>query len=148
MAHVNFDPKKVKKADIDKAIAASGYDANDVKRDEKAHAKLSAHKHDMKSEQHSAEMAKKGEGHVMISVSTIQCGACVKTVETAVKKVDGIKSVKVDLDKKVAHVNFDPKKVKKEDIEKAIAASGYDANDVKRDEKAHAKLLSCCQSSR
>jgi len=108
----------------------------------------SGHKHDKKTAHHSTEMAKKGEGHVMISVPTIQCGMCVKTVEGAVNKLEGVTSAKVDLEKKVAHVNFDPKKVKKADLEKAIAVSGYDANDVKRNEKAHANLPKCCQSPR
>lgn len=97
---------------------------------------------------HSAEMMKSGPGHAMISVPTLQCNNCVNTVTAAVKKVDGVESVKVDLDKKIAHVNFDAKKVKVADIEKAIAAAGYDANKVKRDEKAHAKLPQCCQSKK
>jgi copper ion binding protein len=40
MAHVNFDPAKTSQKKIEKAIAAAGYDANNTKRDEKAHAKL------------------------------------------------------------------------------------------------------------
>jgi periplasmic mercuric ion binding protein len=40
MAHVNFDPAKTSQEKIEKAIAAAGYDANETKRDEKAHARL------------------------------------------------------------------------------------------------------------
>ena len=40
MAHVEFDPAKTNQEKIEKAIAAAGYDANETKRDEKAHAKL------------------------------------------------------------------------------------------------------------
>jgi periplasmic mercuric ion binding protein len=40
MAHVHFDPAKTSQENIEKAIAAAGYDANNVKRDEKAHALL------------------------------------------------------------------------------------------------------------
>jgi copper ion binding protein len=40
MAHVNFDPAKTSQEKIEKAIAAAGYDANKIKRDEKAYAKL------------------------------------------------------------------------------------------------------------
>ena len=87
-------------------------------------------------------------GHAMISLPTIQCDNCVKTVTAAVNKVKGVESIKIDLDKKVAHVNFDAKKVRVEEIRKAIAAAGYDADDVKRDEKAHAALPKCCQSPR
>jgi len=88
------------------------------------------------------------KGHAMISIPTIQCETCVKTVQLAVKKLAGVKSVSVDLKKKIAHVNFDPAKISLEKIEKAIAAAGYDANDVKRDEVAHAKLPKCCQLER
>ena len=93
-------------------------------------------------------MMMNGDGHSMISVPTIQCSSCVKTITAALDKVDGVEKVNIDLEKKVAHVNYDPKKVKLNDIEKAIAAAGYDANDVKRDEEAHSKLMPCCQSER
>ncbi len=99
-----------------------------------------------KKEQHKMDMSH--PGHAMINVPTVLCDNCVKTVTTAVKKVDGVESITIDLDKKIAHVNFDPDKVKLIDIEKAIAASGYDANNIKRDEKAHANLPKCCQSKR
>jgi len=39
-AHVNFDATKTNQGKIEKAIAAAGYDANNTKRDEEAHAKL------------------------------------------------------------------------------------------------------------
>ena len=101
--------------------------------------------HDMDK---SHQSMKKSEGHSMISVPTVQCNSCVKTITTALDKVDGVKSVKIDLEKKMAHVNYDAEKVKLNDIEKAITAAGYDANDLKRDEDAHSTLPSCCQSRR
>lgn len=39
-AHVHFASAEVKIADLEKTIAAVGYDANDTTRDEKAHAAL------------------------------------------------------------------------------------------------------------
>ena len=122
------------------ALSLSAF-AGDVKHDASSDAKS-------KDAQESMHMMKEGEGHSMISVPTVQCGNCVKTITAALDKVDGVESVKIDLDKKVAHVNYDPKKLKLADIEKAIAAAGYDANDVKRDEEAHSKLMACCQSER
>ncbi len=99
-----------------------------------------------KKAQHKMDMSHKG--HVMINVPTVQCDNCVATVTAAVKKVDGVENIKIDPDKKVAHVNFDPQKTNAKDIRLAIAASGYDADDVKRDEKAHDSLPKCCQSKR
>ena len=98
--------------------------------------------------QDQAKMDMTGKGHVMIQVPTVQCESCVETITTALDKVDGIKSVHIDLDKKIAHINYDDKKIKVEDIRNAIAATGYDADDVKRDEKAHHALPMCCQSQR
>jgi len=108
----------------------------------------SAHQAEMKAHQHSQDSSKEVKDHVMISVPTIQCDNCVSTVEKAVKKLEGVESVTVDLEKKMAHINYDEKKVKVADIENAITASGYDANKKKRDEKAHNALPQCCQSSR
>lgn len=88
------------------------------------------------------------KGHAMISVPTILCETCVQTVESAVKKVVGVMSVTVDMQRKIAHVNFDVKKTNQDKIETAIAAAGYDANNIKREEEAHGKLLKCCQSKR
>jgi copper ion binding protein len=105
-------------------------------------------KSDLNAKQQSEEMTQKKNGHAMISLPTIQCNNCVKTIESAVKKLDGVESVKIDLEKKMAHVNFDPEKLEQKDIEKAITAAGYDANNVKRDEKAHNDLPSCCQLPR
>ena len=39
-AHVHYASADIKIADLEKAIAAVGYDANDLKRDETVHAKL------------------------------------------------------------------------------------------------------------
>ncbi|NOY57686.1 MAG: heavy-metal-associated domain-containing protein [Calditrichaeota bacterium] len=99
-----------------------------------------------KKDQHKMDMSH--PGHAMISVPTVQCDNCVKTITAAVKKVDGVKSIKIDLEKKVAHVNFDAKKVQVADIRNAIAAAGYDADDVKRVEKVYDALPKCCQSKR
>jgi len=99
-----------------------------------------------KKNMHNMDMSK--GGHVMINVPTVQCDHCVKTVTGAMDKVDGVESVKIDLEKKMAHINYDAKKVKADDIRKAISSAGYDADDVKRDEKVHDALPACCQSKR
>ncbi|MBN2413010.1 heavy-metal-associated domain-containing protein [candidate division KSB1 bacterium] len=108
----------------------------------------SDHNPEMKMLQHEQDSSKQTISHVMISLPTIQCDNCVNTIENAVNNVQGVESVKVDLEKKKAHINYDADKVKTEDIENAITASGYDANDRKRDEQAHDALLACCQSKR
>ena len=86
-----------------------------------------------------------GQAHTTISLPTAQCSMCEKTIETAVKKVDGVSMVNVSAKEGQAHVHFAKAEVKVEELEKAIAAVGYDANDTKRNEEAHAKLPQCCK---
>jgi len=97
---------------------------------------------------HHAQQKQTQSGHAMISLPTMQCNTCVETIKKTVEKVEGVKSIVIDLKEKMAHVTFDPTKTSQEKIGKAIAAAGYDANNTKRDEKAHAKLPKCCQSKR
>ncbi len=53
--------------------------------------------------------------------------------------------VKVDKDKKIAHIEFDKSKTNLSKIEDAITAAGYDANDKKKDMKAYENLDDCCK---
>lgn len=82
---------------------------------------------------------------VVINVPTVACGSCDATITKAVKKVAGVKSVKVDVEKKTATVSFASGKTNLEKLEKAISKAGYDANDTKRDPVAYEKLDACCK---
>ena len=96
----------------------------------------------------SAELAK-ADGKILkttIKVPTIVCGSCVTTVTNALKKVDGVKTAKVDLKKKTATVTYASTKVTVDKLEKAIADAGYDANNVKRNAEAYEKLDACCKA--
>ena len=55
----------------------------------------------------------------------MHCGGCEETVETEIKKLDGIKSVKADHVKKNVIVKFDDKKVTLAQVKAAITAAGY-----------------------
>jgi copper chaperone CopZ len=81
-----------------------------------------------------------------INVPTIVCGSCVTTVTNALKKVDGVRTAKVDLKKKTATVTYASAKVTVDKLEKAIADAGYDANNVKRSAEAYEKLDACCKA--
>ena len=82
----------------------------------------------------------------VIKVPTIVCNSCVSTITKALKKVDGIKSTKVDLKQKTATVSYVSAKLNLSKIEKAIANAGYDANDTKRNPAAYEKLDACCKA--
>lgn len=86
-----------------------------------------------------------GNDRTEISVPSIVCGKCVKNVTKALKNVDGVIKVKVDLDSKIAAVTFDTEKTSVSDLENAITAAGYDANSKTADPKAYEKLDDCCK---
>ena len=87
----------------------------------------------------------KSNGMEMIKLPSMQCNICKKNIETAVGKVAGVSVVKVDKDKKIAHVEFDKSKTDLSKIEDAITAAGYDANGKKKDMKAYDELDECCK---
>ena len=82
---------------------------------------------------------------VEVQLSTMQCAMCSNTIEEALKKVDGVQSVEVDLEKRMAKVTFDDKMTNVPALEQAVVKVGYAANDKKADSDAYAKLPSCCK---
>ncbi|MBI4548882.1 MAG: heavy-metal-associated domain-containing protein [Ignavibacteriae bacterium] len=80
-----------------------------------------------------------------IAVNSMVCGSCAKTIEKATYTVEGVKSVKVDIEKKTVEVKFAPLQTNVETIEVAITDAGYDANNRKRDPNAYEKLEACCK---
>ena len=58
---------------------------------------------------------------------------CAKTIEKNIAKMDGVKSAKVDFDKKLAMVEFDEAKVTTKDLEATVKKTGdtYSVKDMK-----------------
>ena len=80
-----------------------------------------------------------------INVSTMVCGNCARTIEGALKNVDGVQEVKIDVSQKIATVKYLPAKTDLRKIEATIANAGYDANSTKRNPAAYEKLDACCK---
>ena len=59
---------------------------------------------------------------------------CAKTIEKKMAKMDGVKSAKVDFDKKMAKVEYDEAKVSPESLEKTVTsvADVYKVRDMKK----------------
>ena len=72
------------------------------------------------------------------------CESCQARIEKAAK-VDGVSKASWDKTTKLLTLVYDPSKVKSDDIQKKIAAVGHDTEKYKADDKAYAKLPSCCQ---
>ena len=64
---------------------------------------------------------------VCLPINGMTCAACVKKVEQAVTKLDGVQRVSISLPLARATVVYDGKVVASDDIVKAIQATGYDA---------------------
>lgn len=80
-----------------------------------------------------------------INVKTAVCDMCAHNIEEAAGKVEGVQSVVVDLEKKVAKVSYDANRASVAAIEDAIVASGYSANDKAADKAAYEGLPDCCK---
>ncbi|MFZ1322996.1 MAG: heavy-metal-associated domain-containing protein [Ignavibacteria bacterium] len=88
---------------------------------------------------------KDNEKTVEITLPSIQCGMCVKTIEKALGNIDGVIDSKVDLKNKSVTVTYDDSKVSIENLESAITAAGYDANEMTANEDAYNDLHGCCK---
>lgn len=94
---VSFDESKVSLEDIQNAVEKAGYKAV-------------------------AEGAVKS-----LRIEGMTCAACVKAVERAVKKIDGVNEANVNFATEKLNVSYDPSKVRVSDIKKAVGQAGYKA---------------------
>ncbi len=63
---------------------------------------------------------------VTLNVEGMSCGHCVKAVEGSVGELNGVSSVKVNLENKTVNVEYNEEKVKLETIKETIDDQGYD----------------------
>ena len=85
-------------------------------------------------------------GELEIKVPTMVCDMCCDTIVKAIKGVEGVKAVKLDMEKKLMRVTVEDKAGIQEKIEIAVSKAGYQANGVKADPKAFADLPGCCKA--
>jgi periplasmic mercuric ion binding protein len=62
---------------------------------------------------------------VTLDVHNMTCAICPITVKKALERVPGVTDAKVDFDKKIATVSFDPDKTNAAALTKATADAGY-----------------------
>lgn len=94
---ISYDKDKVKGEDIEKAIEKAGFGV--VK-----------------------EVENK---EVIIPIGGMTCASCVKAVERAVKKIDGVKNIQVNLATEKASILYESGKVKLYEIKGAIEKAGF-----------------------
>jgi len=62
---------------------------------------------------------------IEFKIDGMTCNGCVKSIEGAIKMLDGVNIVNINLDTKTAKVEFDEDKLSEEDIFKAVKVMGY-----------------------
>ncbi|WP_211454866.1 mercury resistance system periplasmic binding protein MerP [Collimonas antrihumi] len=62
---------------------------------------------------------------VTLDVKNMTCELCPITVKKSLDKMSGVRSVKVDFNKKTAVVTYDPDKARTEALTKATTNAGY-----------------------
>ena len=83
---------------------------------------------------------------VKISVPTIQCESCAKTIKTGIKDVAEAQEVDVDVDAKTVFVKVSNNSLDTQlKLERAISKSGYSTPSFQRDSVAYKALPECCQ---
>lgn len=60
-----------------------------------------------------------------IQLQGIQCAGCVKTIEKALKRIEGVVDAEVNLNTAVARVRYLPEAVSQTDLESAVVNAGY-----------------------
>lgn len=73
------------------------------------------------------------------------CDQCKHTLETEMLYVKGVHAVSVDVDAKIIHVEYRPKKTNPEKLRQAVSKIGYEADGLAPDMKARKALPACCQ---
>jgi len=73
---------------------------------------------------------------VVLRVEGMSCDHCVKSVTNAVKGLQGVKKVEVDLKGATAAVQYDPAKIALSAIQAAITETGYTAGEILKNYRA------------
>ena len=66
------------------------------------------------------------ETHAVLNVPSVSCNHCKMAIEGAVKALDGIAAVDVDVPAKSVSVDFDAGSVSLDTIEAAVREEGYE----------------------
>jgi len=63
---------------------------------------------------------------VELKISGMSCASCVTSIDKAVKRLEGVRSVLVNLGNETARVEYDPVQMSLPEIEKVITDAGYE----------------------
>ncbi len=76
------------------------------------------------------------------------CGMCKRTIEGALKDLEGVVSATWDVDSKMILINYNPHHITLPEIKQKIADVGYDTDTIKAKKADYDGLPGCCQYER
>ena len=68
----------------------------------------------------------------VIKVDGMSCEHCKNTIESALAKINGVRTAEVDLDKNEVRVDYNDELVSTKDLHDAIEDQGYDVKEYKK----------------
>jgi len=77
----------------------------------------------------------KMEKKVVLKIAGITCAICVKTIENALNKLDGVTRVNVNLGAEKAHITYNPGMATVAEMKKAIEEAGYQYLGIEGEER-------------
>lgn len=86
----------------------------------------------------------KKNAEIKIKTSAV-CGMCKGRIEKGLAFEKGVKDVTLDLETKVATIQYNSKATTPEELRLKISKLGYDADSLMADKKAYDKLPVCCK---
>ncbi len=112
-ATVHYDPSVATTGAMTAAVTKAGYGVRDMPAATSASPALSL-----------PLLAPTG-GDLTLPVEGMTCASCVRRIEKALSRVDGVSSASVNLATEKAHVLFDPEKASLEQLRLAVEKAGY-----------------------
>lgn len=112
-AHVTIDPERVTADDLKRAVDRAGYASGEISFPAAA----------------PGDPLHPGSEAVTLDIDGMTCASCVRRVEKALARVDGVELAAVNLATEQATVEFDPARANVEQLITAVDRAGYSAHE-------------------
>ena len=86
-----------------------------------------------------------GKGYKVEILTSAICEMCKEAIESDLTFEKGVKSIDLDVETKVATIEYNPKKTTADKLRKRITLVGYHADNFMRDSVAYENLPFCCK---